>query len=100
MGHVAVSGLVRAPIERLTECMEEYGNVFRLDYGHIPTVWLCNYEQITAALKQDALQYRSHHLVPGMVGIWYASYVHTGSCNKFPLEFPSFLPPTNLGQSM
>ena len=73
MGHTAVSGLVTAPIERLTECMEEFGDVFRLDYGNIPTVWLCNYEQITAALKQDAFQYRSHHLVPGMVGIWYAT---------------------------
>ena len=69
IGHAYIHAL--APIEKLLECKEKYGDIFRLDYGHIPTVWLCNYEQITSALKQDALQHRPHHYVPGMVGIWW-----------------------------
>ena len=62
------------PIGRLLQTREKYGDIFRLDYGYIPTVWLCDYDQINTYLKSDAVQHRSHHLVPGFVGIW---YVHT-----------------------
>ena len=60
IGHLYIHA--KAPIEKLLESRQKFGEVFRLDSGFIPTVWLCNYDDITMALKQDSLQYRSVHI--------------------------------------
>ena len=49
----------KAPMEKLLESREKFGDIFRQDSGFIPTVWLCNYEDIITALKQDSLQHRN-----------------------------------------
>jgi len=68
VGHLYM--YAKAPMEKLLESHEKFGDIFRQDSGFIPTVWLCNYEDIITALKQDSLQHRSHHRTPGMAGIW------------------------------
>ena len=65
--------LAPTPLEKLAECRERFGQVFRLDKGEVPTVWLCDYEEIIRAMKLDVLQYRPQHLLSGMAGIWYVS---------------------------
>ena len=57
IGHLYIHA--KAPVEKLLESRRKFGDVFRLDSGYIPTIWLCNYDDITTALKQDSLQYRT-----------------------------------------
>ena len=57
VGHLYM--YAKAPMEKLLESREKFGEIFRQDSGFIPTVWLCNYEDIITALKQDSLQHRN-----------------------------------------
>ena len=56
VGHLYMHA--KAPMEKLLESREKFGEIFRQDSGFIPTVWLCNYDDIITALKQDSLQHR------------------------------------------
>ena len=49
---------------------KRYGDVFRLDSGPLPSVFLCNYEQIVYTMKQDIFSARPHHLIPGFTQVW------------------------------
>jgi len=65
IGHLYRLG--KTPVEALHEHRKKYGDVFRLDSGPLPSVFLCNYEHMTKVLKQDATAGRPHHLIPGYV---------------------------------
>jgi len=68
IGHMYVLG--RTPVEVLHDHNKKYGDIFRLDSGPWPTVFLCNYEQITYTMKQDIFSARPHHLIPGFRQVW------------------------------
>ena len=68
IGHMYVLG--RKPVEVLHAHQKKYGDIFRLDSGPLPTVFLCNYEQIVNAMKQDIFAARPHHLIPGYTQVW------------------------------
>ena len=59
--------LGRMPVEELHKHRRKFGDVFRLDSGPLPSIFLCNYEQMNKVLKQDATAGRPHHLIPGYV---------------------------------
>jgi hypothetical protein len=62
--------LKQTPVEVLHAHRAKYGDVFRLDAGPLPAVWICNYEQMSKALKTDVLSGRPHHLIPGYSTTW------------------------------
>jgi len=65
IGHMHYVG--KEPVERLNECNKKFGDIFRLDAGPWPTVWLCNYKEITEAMKKDVFSDRPYHLnFPGV----------------------------------
>jgi len=68
IGHMYILG--RKPVEVLHEHRKKYGDIFRLDSGPWPTVFFCNYEQITSTMKQDIFSARPHHLIPGVTQLW------------------------------
>ena len=65
IGHLYRLG--RTPVEELHKHRRRFGDVFRLDSGPLPSIFLCNYEQMNKVLKQDATAGRPHHLIPGYV---------------------------------
>ena len=65
IGHLYRLG--RTPVEELHKHRRKFGDVFRLDSGPLPSIFLCNYEQMNKVLKQDATAGRPHHLIPGYV---------------------------------
>ncbi len=60
---------LKDPINILFEKRAKFGDVFRMDSGYLPTVWLCGYDDVSVALKKDELQHRPHHHVSGMKGL-------------------------------
>ena len=64
IGHLYKFG--NKPIECLDECQKNFGDIFRLDTATGPTVWLCNYKQITEAMKSDTFAGRPYHKLPGL----------------------------------
>ncbi len=65
IGHSYLFGAT--PLERLNEHREKYGDIFRLDAGNFPTVWLCNFEDVSECFKQDIFSARPYHMMPAMV---------------------------------
>ncbi len=63
--------LKSTPLEKLEDCRAKFGDFFRLDSGPVPTVWLCDYDDITATLKLDVVAGRPHKLMPGVVSTKY-----------------------------
>jgi hypothetical protein len=53
IGHMYL--LKQTPVEVLMDHHTKYGDVFRLDAGPLPTVYLCNYEDIKQAMKEDIM---------------------------------------------
>ena len=45
---------------------EEHGPIFRLDIGHLPTVWICDYAPLREAFRRREFSSRPHHLLPGL----------------------------------
>ena len=64
IGHLYKFG--NKPIECLDECQKNFGDIFRLDTATGPTVWLCNYKQITEAMKSDTFAGRPYHKLSGL----------------------------------
>ena len=64
IGHSYLFGTT--PLECLNENREKYGDIFRLDFGNFPTVWLCDYDDVSDTFKQDIFTDRPHHLMPAM----------------------------------
>ena len=57
VGH-AYLGIVSgstSPIEHIEKCRRPFGNVFRCDIGHDPTVILCDYDDIVASSRMEGL---------------------------------------------
>ncbi len=65
LGHIYLFG--DKPLECLDENQKKFGNIFRLDIGNFPTVWLCDYDDITAAFKQDNFSDRTFQQLPLLV---------------------------------
>jgi len=68
IGHMYRLGTT--PIESLHALNRRFGDVFRLDSGPWPAVWLCDYDQITEAMKKEVFSARPHHLIPGIQQSW------------------------------
>jgi hypothetical protein len=60
-----------APLAKLDACRRMFGDVIRLDSGPIPTIWLCDYEDISKTLKLDSVAGRPHKLMPGVTATKY-----------------------------
>ncbi len=54
------------PIKVLEEMRKKYGNIFRLDVGAKPTIFLCDYNDISEAYRQDLFNGRGYHDLTGM----------------------------------
>ncbi len=46
---------------------EKYGDIFRLDWGSRPTVYICNYEAAIEALESDSFNGRPHRDMTGLL---------------------------------
>ena len=68
IGHMYRLGTT--PIESLHAQKKRFGDIFRLDSGPWPTVWLCDYDQITDAMKKEVFSARPHHIIPGIQHTW------------------------------
>ena len=64
IGHAYILG--RTPVEALQKQRRRHGDIFRLDSGPWPTVYICGYKLISEALKSDVFAHRPHDRIPGM----------------------------------
>ena len=58
IGHAYILG--RTPVEALHKQRRRHGDIFRLDSGPWPTVYICGYKLISEALKSDVFANRPH----------------------------------------
>ena len=56
-----------SPLGCLNGLYKKHGDIFRMDSGEFPTVWLCKFEDLEEAFKKDILSDRPHGLMPGVV---------------------------------
>lgn len=65
-GHLAAGKPFK---EVLRENRAKYGDIYRFDLGALPTIFLCNYDDICEAYKTDAFGGRTFHRCPGFVSM-------------------------------
>ncbi len=56
-----------SPLGCLNGLHKKHGDIFRMDSGEFPTVWLCKFEDLEEAFKKDILSDRPQGLMPGVV---------------------------------
>jgi hypothetical protein len=79
-----------APLAKLDACRKMFGDVIRLDSGPIPTIWLCDYEDISKTLKLDSVAGRPHKLMPGVTATKYVVCTVLGPWSLFFLLWSLF----------
>ncbi len=65
IGHAYIMG--KAPLENLEKQRLKHGNIFRMDVGNFPTVWLCEYQDISDVMRSKLFKDRIYEHLPIMV---------------------------------
>ncbi len=96
MGHGYLLGF--NPPRTLLEMKEKYGDIFRLDIGNSPTIWLCTYDLTKEAFRRNTFNGRYWKHLPGVTvaadkdinGILFTIYLKQGSYSNLSVQDSPF----------
>ena len=55
------------PLEVIEKCRQKFGSIFRLDIGNMPTVIICDYEDVYSILKSESFGGRPVKVMHGKI---------------------------------